>query len=271
MLNGDDNSDILFQLSQPIIVPPNVDIYVSLNVFRFINGVYNVPNSTHILYWRTLTGGVWTEKSYSVEIGNWNITDLIANLNAGQADLVFTYNSKTFKVNISFVGAYTQVELQVKTNNINARLGFSETTPTTILPAQTVTSPNFIDLLGMQNLYIDIEELQLGSNSTLGYGHNNVLDHIAVVVPQGVGQTYNGNGLMMKCGVRKITQLRVRLFTGEGILAELNNTEWYMSLMFNFQYENEFKPARYLIDVNGDGKIDVQDILALYQQQGKAI
>jgi hypothetical protein len=249
------------------MVPPNVDIYVSLNVFRFINGVYNVPNSTHILYWRTLTGGVWTNKSYSVQVGNWNITDLIANLNAGQADLVFVYDSKTFRVSVSFSGAYTQVEILSSANNINARLGFSETTSTTILPAQSVTGSNLIDLLGMQNIYINIDDLQVGSNSTLGYGNSNVLDHIAVVVPQGVGQTYNGNGLMLKCGVRKITQLRVQLFTGEGILAELNNTEWYLSLLFNFQYENEFKPARYLTDVNGDGRIDLQDVIQLYQQQ----
>jgi hypothetical protein len=119
----------------------------------------------------------------------------------------------------------------------------------------------------MQNIYINIDDLQVGSNSTLGYGHNNVLDHIAVVVPQGVGQTYNGNGLMLKCNVKKITQLQVQLFTGENLLAELNKTEWYLSLLFNFQYENEYKPAKYLTDVNGDGRVDIQDVIAFYQQQ----
>lgn len=275
-LNGDDNSDIFFQLDQPIIVPPNVDMYVTLNVFRFINGMYNVPNSSHILFWRTLNGVTWTYHQYDVPIGNWNIDALMTELNTNQTDIDFIYDSKTFKVSVHphAAGAHDQIDILPSANNINARIGFSETDITTMTPANNinnpVVSPNLIDLLGTQNLYINIDDLQLGSNSTLGYGHSSVLDHIAVIVPQGTGQTYNGNGLMLKCGIKKITQLRVQLFTGEDRLAELNNTEWYLSLIFNFQYENEFKPARYLTDVNGDGRIDVQDLIALYQQ-GKPI
>ena len=277
LLNGEDNSDIFFQLDQPIIVPPNVDIYVTLNVFRFINGMYNIPNSSHILYWRTLKSGVWTYHQYSVSIGNWNIDTLMADLNAAQTDIDFIYDAKTFKVGVHFhaAGSHDQIELLPSANNILARIGFNETQSVVILPINDINnpviSPNLIDLLGTQNLYINIDDLQLGSNSTLGYGHKSVLDHIAVIVPQGTGQTYNGNGLMLKCGVKKITQLRVQLFTGEDKLAELNNTEWYLSLIFNFQYENDFKPARYLTDVNGDGRIDVNDLIALYSQQAKPI
>jgi hypothetical protein len=268
-LNGDDNSDILFQLSQPINVPPNVDIYVTLNVFRFINGMYNVPNSSHIFYWRGFKNGVWDEYQYSVQIGNWNIDNLITDLNANVSDFTFTYDSKTFRVTVEAQGTHIQYEILPNTNNILARIGFEENKLISVLPTQTITSPNLIDLLGTQNLYINIDDLQLASNSTLGFGHSNVLEHIAVVVPQGTGQTYSSQGLMMKCGVKKITQLRVQLYTGEDKLAELNNTEWYMSLLFNFQYENEFKPARYMTDVNGDGKIDFQDLLAMYNYGAK--
>lgn len=271
-LNGDDNSDILFQLAQSINCPPNVDVYVTLNVFRFINGMYNVPNSTHIFYWRGFKNGVWDNYQYSVPIGNWNIDNLITELNGNVDDFIFTYDPKTFKVTITaHQGSHTEYEILPLANNILARIGFDENTTLSLVPTQAVISPNLIDLLGTQNLYINIDDLQLGTNSTIGYGHSNILEHIAVVVPQGTGQTYTSQGLMMKCGVKKITQLRVQLFTGEDKLAELNNTEWYLSLLFNFQYENEFKPARYLTDVNGDGKIDVQDIIALYQQQGKAL
>ena len=69
---------------------------------------------------------------------------------------------------------------------------------------------------------------------------------------------------MLKCGVKKITQLRIQLYTGENKLAEMNNSEWYVSLIFNFQYQNEFRPAPYLTDMNGDGKIDINDLMALY-------
>lgn len=265
-LNGEDNSDILFQLSQAINVPPNVDIYVTLNVFRFINGMYNVPNSSHIFYWRGFKNGGWDDYQYTVQIGNWNIDNLIADLNANVDDFYFTYDSKTFRVTIeAHQGAHTQYEILPNANNILARIGFEENKLISLVPAQNITSPNLIDLLGTQNLYINIDDLQLASNSTLGFGHSNVLEHIAVVVPQGTGQTYTSQGLMMKCGVKKITQLRVQLFTGEDKLAELNNTEWYISLLFNFQYENEFKPARYMTDVNGDGKIDFQDLLTMYK------
>lgn len=276
VLNGEDNSDLFFQLDTPIIVPPNVDIYVTLNVFRFINGMYNVPNSSHILYWRTLKLGVWTYFQYEVPIGNWNIDNLITDLNAAQNDIDFVYDSKTFKVGVHVhSGSHDQIDLLPSANNILARIGFDETQSVIILPVNDITNPvicpNLIDLLGTQNIYINIDDLQLGSNSTLGYGHTSVLDHIAVVVPQGTGQTYNGNGLMLKCGVKKITQLRVQLFTGEDKFAELNKTEWYLSLIFNFQYENEFKPSRYLTDVNGDGRIDIQDLLAMYQQPTKPL
>ena len=269
--NEDDNSDILFQLSQPIIVPSNVDIYVTLNVFRFVNGMYNVPNSSHILYWRSLKSGVWSDHSLTVPIGNWNIDDLITYLDANQSpkDITFTYDPKTFKVKaVHHTSSTTSIELLPLPNNILGRIGFNEK-ETTVIPTGVdgVTSPNLIDLLGTQNLYINIDDLQLGSNSTLGYGNNNVLDHIAIIVPQGTGQTYTSNGLSLKCGVKKITQLRVQLFTGEGILAELNNTEWYLSLLFNFKYENEFKAPKYFTDVTGDGRIDINDLIALYNQQ----
>jgi hypothetical protein len=270
-LNGEDNSDILFQLDQVINVPPNVDIYVTLQVFRFVNGMYNIPNSSHILYWRSLKSGVWNDHSLTVPIGNWNIDDLIVYLNGNQSpkDITFSYNAKTFKVKaIHHTGSTTSIELLTLPNNINARLGFSET-ETTVIPTGVdgVTSPNLIDLLGTQNVYINIDDLQLSSVSTIGFGHKSVLDHVAVIVPQGTGQTHSGNGLMLKCGVQKITQMRVQLFTGEDRLAELNNTEWYMSLLFNFQYENEYRPPRYLTDVNGDGRIDMQDLIALFSQQ----
>lgn len=275
-LNGDDNSNLFFQLDQPIIVPPNVDIYVTLNVFRFINSMYNVPASTNILYWRTLNGAVWTNHQYIVPAGNWNIDDLIVELNANNNDIDFIYNPSTFKVSVHKANnAHDQIDLMPLANNILARIGFDENSVVTITPANDinnpVVSPNLIDLLGTQNIYISIDDLQLGSISTLGFGHNSVLDHIAVVVPQGTGQTYTGNGLMLKCGVKKITQLQIKLFTGEDKLAELNNAEWYISLIFNFQYENDYKPPRYLTDVNNDGRIDINDLIQLYNQQEKPI
>jgi len=268
LYNGEDNSDILFQLSQTINVPPNVDIYVSLNVFRFINGMYNVPNSSHIFYWRGFKNGVWDNYVYEVQVGNWNIDDLIIDLNNNVDDFIFTYDPKTFKVSIrAHQGSHTAYEILPLSNNILARIGFDEKTTLSLVPTQTITSPNLIDLLGTQNLYINIDDLQLGSNSTVGFGTNSVLDHISVVVPQGTGQSYTGNGAALRCGVKRITQLRVQLYTGEGILAELNRTEWYISLLFQFQYQNDYRAPRYLTDVNGDGKIDIQDIIATLTAQ----
>lgn len=269
LLNGEDNSDILFQLDQMISVPPNVDVYVTLQVFRFINGMYNIPNTSHIFYWRGLKNGVWENFQYSVQIGNWNIDDLIVDLNANVDDIIFAYDPKTFKVTMTAHNgaSHTEYEIQPLANNILARIGFDENTTISLLPTESILSPNLIDLLGTQNIYINIDDLQLSSVSTLGFGHKSVLDHVPIIVPQGTGQTHSGNGLMLKCGVKKITQLRVQLFTGEDKLAELNNTEWYMSLLFNFQYENEYRAPRYLTDVNGDGRIDMQDLIALFSQQ----
>lgn len=267
-LNGEDNSDILFQLQQPINVPPNVDVYCTLHQFRFINAEYNVPNSSHIFYWRALKHGNWDVYQYAVPVGNWSIDLLITELNNNIHDFIFTYDPKTFRTTITaHQGSHTQYEIQPFENNILARIGFDQSTLISLVPTQSITSPNLIDLLGTQNLYVVIDDLQLGSNGTAGFAQQGTIDHIAIIVPQGVGQTYTGNGLMLKCGVRKLTQMRVQLFTGEGILAELNNTEWYLTLIINFDYEREFKPARYFTDVNGDGRIDVQDMIAMYQQQ----
>jgi hypothetical protein len=264
--NGDDNSDILFQLDKVINVPHNVDVYCTLQTFRFINGMYNVPNSSHIFYWRGLKNGVWEDFQYAVPIGNWNINDLIIDLNNNVDDIIFAYDPKTFKVSMTAHAgqSHSEYEILPLQNNILARIGFDENTTISLLPTESIISPNLIDLLGTQNIYINIDDLQLGSISTQGYGHNSVLAHIPVIVPQATGETYSGNGLMLKCGVKKITQLRVQLFTGEDKLAELNNTEFYLSLVFNFQYENEFRSARYLTDINGDGRVDINDLMAMY-------
>lgn len=249
LYNGKDKSDILFQLHKPIKVNNNVNIYINLGMFRFVNSFYNIPSKSCSLHYKTkssTTGLYGATNTITIPIGNYNSSTILTHLNGNQGVMTFGFDSSTKKINVTSnnTNAYSEIVLMPLENTMLKRLGFPDTEDTII--NDYLEAPNLIDLLSTSNLYITIEDLNLSSNGCLGYTNPNLLEHIGVTALTGNSQTFQSLGMFLKCDVKTITQLRVKIFDGENNLVQFENVDWYMTLYITFQYENTYLPPKYL-------------------------
>lgn len=249
LYNGNDKSDILFQLQRAIKVNNNVNIYLNLGMFRFVNSFYNIPSSSNVLHYKMklrATGIYGAIQTVTIPKGNYNSSTIFTQLNNYQNMLSFTFDTVTKKVlvDISIPSQYSEATLLPNENTILDHLGFSVTENTIIY--DTLEAPNLINLLSTSNLYITIEDLNLSSNGCLGYTNTNLLEHIGVTALSGNSQTFQSLGMFLKCDVKQISQLRVKIYDGKNNLVQFENVDWYMTLYVTYQYDNEFKPPTFL-------------------------
>lgn len=248
LYNGIDKSDLLFVLNKPIKVNNNVNIYMNLGMFRFINSFYNIPSKSCVLDYKvkSISTGLYTNVTVTLPVGNYNSSTILTALNSRQTDLNFTYDSSTKKITAQNIKPTlnSEVVFLPLTNTILKRLGFSITQNTTIYTS--LEAPDLIDLLSTANLYITIEDLNLNSNGCLGYTNTNLLEHIPVNSLSGNSQSFQSLGNYLKCDVKTITQLRVKIYDGENNLVQFENVDWFMTLYINYQYDNQFIAPKYL-------------------------
>lgn len=243
LINEDLKSDILFELKNAIQIPNNIDGYIQLNNFKFINSFYNINANNNIFYYTLHSFGVSTNHSITIPIGNYNITNLLSYLNnALTGQLILTYDSMIFKINFKtaqYPDANYSFSLNDGTNNILSVLGFDE--PTSLL--WSVISPNLINLAGVQSLYICLENTNLASNTSKQSKLNNILECININVPTGNSQVYqNTTNTKYKIGTNSITSISIKIFDENYNLVDFNNTDWSISMNLIFVYNMEYIP-----------------------------
>jgi len=240
-------SDLLFVLNTPIKVPPNVNIFFSVGLFRFINSFYNIPTSFSVLSYAKKVGGVYGSTiNIQLDIGNYDKTTIINSLNALQDDITFSYNSSTKKVTATNKHSVQEITLYPLENSVLSKLGFSSTENTVF--TTSVTGSDFINLVSTHSLYLTIEDIQLHANGTLGYTNTNILEHIPVTALSGNSQSFQSLGIYSKSDVKFINQLRIKILDSENRLVDFQNVNWYLTLFITFEYENEFRlPTNYFL------------------------
>lgn len=247
-LNNDTaKSDIFFELKDTIIIPNNIDAYLQLNSFKFINSFYNINWTNNTFYYTYNDNGDIANFSRVIPVGNYSITELINYLNnelTGQ--MILTYDSKLFKIHFrtyNYPSFYYSFSINDGVNSILNVLGFDEPTPM----QSYITSYNLINLAGVQCLYITFENLNITSNTAKLANLNNVLECINIDVKTGATQSFNNHtNTKFKINVPNISFLNIRIYDEKNNLVNFNNTDWFMTLSFIFAYKMDYKPPKLL-------------------------
>jgi len=254
--NGNMKSNIFFELKNYIKIPNNVDAYLQLNSFKFINAFYNVSTSNNIFYY-SLSGSIGTVLSITITPGNYNITTFLNYLNdALGGSIVITYDSTSLKLRLQSSSDFI---LRTGTNNCLKLMGFNN--EDTVL-TNDLYSTNLINLSGVQVLYLCIDNISLTSNTSTGSTTNNILESVNVDVLIGSSQSYyNGTNTKYRINPNDLSAIEVKIYDDNGNLVDFNNTDWYMSVSLIFAYKMEFKPTTYL-DLNTPSEVPTEEVQA---------
>lgn len=252
ILNGSLKSDIVYELKNKITIPNNIDCYIQLNTFKFINAFYNVNSSNNKFYVSLVKSGTIHNVVVTLPNGNYSIISILQYLNTALAveKLDFTYIDTLFKVNITASGGHT-FYLMNGVNNCFRLLGFVNLSSTTYVT--TLTSDSVINLSGTQVLYISLENVNLSSNSCKQSQNTNVIENITVDALIGSSQSFsNTNNAKFKVNENFISSINVKIYDEYNNLVDFNSTDYFLSLGLIFAYKMEYRPPQ-MLDLNNNG------------------
>lgn len=241
--NGSKNSSISFELNQTIIVPNNVDCYIQLESFKFVNSFYNVNTTNNIFYYSINTGSGFADiYGVNIPIGNYSINTFLNYLNSQlSGSIVATSSTQTFKVTFTSSNSFI---LRNGLNNCLKLIGFNyEDT----LPATTLETTNLFNLSGIQMLYIAVPSLNLSAVTSKNGELNNVIQDINIESVSGTSQSFKNTTLSRyKINNTLISNIDIDIYDEDNNLIDFNNTNYFLNLSLIFSYKAEYKPNKTL-------------------------
>lgn len=232
-------SHFSFDLSQSVEISDNVDAWLSVENFKFTNSFYNINRYNNVFYYGLASGG-YSQNTVTIPQKNYNISSLVSYLNTNVANgFVFSYDETTLKMTIT---NSEEFRLFAGANNVLKVLGFSNTLQQSV--SNVLTSNNVVNLLGIQMIYILINNLSFNSigvkNSTRQL--KNTLINIPVTAIQGDAQLYSAqNSNRHKLFDKTISLLEIKIVDENGNEIDFNGVSWYLSLQLVFTYIKENK------------------------------
>lgn len=247
--NGSKNSSIAYELNQTIVVPNNVDCYIQLESFKFVNSFYNV-NSTNNIFYYSINNGSGFNDTYGINIpiGNYDIASFISFLNTQLSGTInITSSIQTFKLTFT---SLNQFILRNGSNTCLKLMGFDlEDTA----PATTLQSTNLFNLSGVQMLYIAIPSLNLSAITSKNGELNNVIQDINVESITGASQSFKNTTLSRyKVSNTLISNIVIDIYDEDNNLIDFNNTNYFLNLSLIFSYKMEYRPDRTLDLISGE-------------------
>lgn len=248
--NGTKKSSISFELNQNIIIPNNIDGYIQLNSFKFINAFYNINSTNSVFYYSISSSGLGIFDIHSIDIpfGNYTIDTLVQFLNNELLGYItITYSVKTFKMN--FVSSSSFI-LRNGNNCCLKILGFNF--EDTIL-SSNLTSPNLFNLSGVQMLYISVSNFNINSISSNNSLLNNIIQDINIETLAGTTQSFNNvSSSRYKIMNSLINKIDLDIFDENNTLVDFNNTDFFLTISIIFSYKMIYKEEMTL-DLNNNG------------------
>jgi hypothetical protein len=247
-------SDITFTLKHDINIPSNIDTYIQLNSFKFINCFYNVNSTNNILYYSysSSLAGLLDIHTYIIPVGRYSMSSLISTLNIELSGyMTMAFDSNTFKITVQ--ASTDNIMIRSGVNNCNMLIGFDNENS---IADNILISPNLANLSGTQMVYISLGNLGIQSNESKISTLNNIIDAINITTLIGTTETYmNTSGSKYKIIGTNINSLNIRLYDEFNNLLDFNDTNWYMSLSLIFAYKMTHIPAPTLNDIESTNDI----------------
>jgi hypothetical protein len=233
-------SNLIFDLNQPIIVPPNVDILMKLDNFQFTNSFYTInPNNQYFYY--TISGGVM--QTITITNGFYNIDDIVVLLNSyANGVLVFSWDFYKYTITITSSSSFI---INSGPNNVYNILGFDNFG--TLNYSTSFTGPYLFNTMNIQVLKVCIANINIQSIGKKNDKRNNILYALRVNVGAGEIQNFfNTNDFMYKLQENIISTLNIQILDQYDNFVLFNGIEFFMSINISFQYKKQLIPAHYL-------------------------
>ena len=241
---NDKKSHLEFELYRPIKVNSNIDIYLSVESFKFTNSIYNV-NQYHNIFYFSLSP-LFVPNSVTIAKGNYSITSLVNLLNASLVSFgfSFTFDSTVSKLKITNATAF---QIYNNDKNINKIIGFDNAIINGSAGVPLI-APNMVNLIGTQMLYVAFPNISLTSYSVKSSSSHSVVASIPIVSIQGDTQVYSGN-FRHKVSDAVITKIEILINDEDGNEVSFNNIDWFITLNFVFVYKKDYREPTLLADI----------------------
>lgn len=256
LINGTMKSRISFELKNTINIPNNIDAYIQLNSFKFVNSFYNVNESNNMFYYSVSSMGIGIIDIhyFTIPIGNYTISTLLNYINGELTGYItLAYEQSTFKITVT-ANTGTLV-LRNGQNSCLKLLGFNFVDT---IETNTVTSTNLINLSGIQVLYLSLANFQIESNTSKDSTVNNILESVNINVLAGVSESFvNSSDKRYKIVDSMISKIDIDIYDENNDYVNFNNTDWYVNMSIIFAYKMEYKEPLTLANSNEIQTIDM--------------
>lgn len=246
-LHSSNKCQLMFELNEPIVCNPNVDIYCSLSSFSFTNSFYTVNENNYKFTY--LYSGNATFKNLT--FGNYDIDSLIIHINSLiiSDSITLSYNSVNNKVTISSPISGLKLVDDGTNQNCYEILGFDDTGTATT--SNTFIAPYCCNLISNQLLHITTD-LNLNSIGLKKHTSYNILDTVLITALNGCVQSHKSDDIFKyKLDTKAITSLAISVFNQDFDIVNFNNIDWFLSLSFTFSYNKVYiQPTQYLSNNN---------------------
>jgi len=230
--NGSFLSDVLFNF--PLVLDQQKDIlFVEGGVYNCSIPVsfYNINYSVNVLYY------TYNSIVYNIvcPVGNYNFTSFASALTsqflANGHIVAITINKITGIITFTFTGGTLDNFIE-SGSSMWSVLGFStgsgNISPS---PANTITPPYLLNLLGIKKIKIYSENFGIKSLDSKGLATENIIDSISVFEPAYNLLTHqNSDGTYSKINKRTINQIDIKIKDENSNYINFNNVNWTITL-----------------------------------------
>jgi len=221
-----------FQLQRIVEIPNNLECNISIKSFSYANTFYNITEKTNILY--TSLGNI------NVTAGSHTIYTILTALNSNAYGITFSYDVISFRIT-----ATSNVSFQITDGltSIHSKLGFNVPTAN----STTLTSQNVIALQGVNAIQIQLNNLNIQSNSVEN-GLENIVCYCPNNVSSGSINMYLPNIHNYRIHQPFFNSIEVNLYDEENQDLDFQGHDWQLSMFITFQYIRKFNKPETLLE-----------------------
>ena len=240
---NDKKSHLEFELYRPIQVNNNIDIYLSIETFKFTISIYNVSQYHNIFYFSL--SPLYAITSVVIPKANYSVNSLIVALNLYLTPHGFTFSFDSSSSKLSIANP-TSFRIYNNIYNINKIIGLDNAVIN--CSAGTFIAPNMCNLIGTQMLYVSFPNISLTSYSIKSSSMHSVVASIPIIAIQGDTQVFNG-GFKHKVSDSTITKIEILIQDEDGNEVSFNSIDWFITLTFIMTYKKDYREPTLLTDV----------------------
>jgi hypothetical protein len=225
--NGD-TGDCVFQIPT-LELPDGYYVYISLQQAVIPYSFYSINSRNNYFHIEDASGNSY---SFTVEQGNYNITQMISALLAEMGGgWAIVYKPITNKIQITNT---LGVEFTVKADGtLNHALGFMEDADATSVSA-TLSSIHGINLNQIRAINVELANMPCSTINTAQPLNQNIISTLPVTsAPYGMIFYENQNGFRVNMYCSHMNRIHIRLLDNLGQLMQMNNVNWQMTLQID--------------------------------------